>query len=133
MNERFNGYEKTIADFSNEILVVCPNCKKKGDLKKHENYIKVTCLKCGYNKKYTDTLNRPPEKLWLSVQLKEDELWAYNLEHLEFIKNHISANLRERTLENISNKSIGSRLPKWMTSKNNRNDVLKAIEKLKNK
>ena len=85
------------------------------------------------NKKHPDTLNRPLEELWLSIQLKEGELWAYNLEHLEFIKNHISANLRERTLENISNKSIGSRLPKWMTSKSNRNDVLKAIEKLKNK
>jgi hypothetical protein len=133
MNERFNAYEKTLDDFSDEILVECKNCKKKADLKKHENGFKVTCLKCGYNKKHPDTLNRPLEELWLSIQLKEGELWAYNLEHLEFIKNHISANLRERTLENISNKSIGSRLPKWMTSKSNRNDVLKAIEKLKNK
>jgi hypothetical protein len=41
--------------------------------------------------------------------------------------------LRERNDVEYSNKSLGSRLPKWMTSKKNREEVLKAIDKLKNK
>jgi hypothetical protein len=133
MKERFNAYEKSIADFSNEVLVVCSSCKKKGTLKRLEKCFKTTCINCGYSKEHRDTLNSPYKELWLSIYLNDKKLWAYNLEHLEFIKNHISADLRERNLENISNKSIGSRLPKWMTSKKNRNDVLKAIEKLKHK
>lgn len=131
--ERFNGYEKSLNDFSDEILIVCNNCNEKAILKKNDKCFKVTCLKCGYNKMYSNSLNNPVHKLWLRIELNDGDLWAYNLEHLEFLKNHISAGLRERTLENISNKSIGSRLPKWMTSKKNRVDVLKAIEKLKRK
>ena len=33
----------------------------------------------------------------------------------------------------MKNKSLGSRLPKWMTSKKNRETILKAITQLKNK
>ena len=129
--ERFNAYQKKLNDFSNEILVICENCKEKAISVKLEDCIKIVCINCGYNKKHTDTLNYIHAELWLDIQLKKGKLWAYNIEHLEFIENHISVSLRERSLDNISNKSIGSRLPKWMTSKKNRKDILKAIEKLK--
>lgn len=131
--KRFNAYEKQLSDFSNKLLVVCNNYQGKAISKKLENFVSITCVNCGYNKKHSDTLNYIHAELWLSILLRDGKLWAYNLEHLEFIKNYVSANLRERSLENISNKSIGSRLPKWMSSKKNRSEVLKAIEKLKNK
>lgn len=92
-------------------------CNEKGILKKFDKCFKFTCLHCGYNKMYSNSLNNSVHKLWLRIELNDIELWAYNLELLAFLKNHISAGLKERTLENISNKSIGSRLPKWMTSK----------------
>jgi len=69
--------------------------------------------------------------LWLTENINGNLFWAYNLEHIEFLENHIQAKLRERNGNEFQNKSIGSRLPKWMTSKKNREIVLKTIEKLK--
>ncbi len=60
-------------------------------------------------------------------------LWAYNYKHLDFIENHIKAELRTRENSAIKNRSLGSRLPKWMSSKKNRKELLKGIEKLKKK
>ena len=68
--------------------------------------------------------------LWQTINCCNNIFWAYNYEHLEFLKNHIESKLRERNLDEISNKSIGSRLPKWMTSKKNRETVLKIIQQL---
>jgi hypothetical protein len=69
--------------------------------------------------------------LWLQISCCRETLWAYNYKHLEFIENYVSANLRERT-PNL-NKSVASRLPKWIKSAKNRDEILKAIKKLKSK
>lgn len=68
--------------------------------------------------------------LWLSVPFEENILWAYNQQHLSFLSQHIAAKLRERKGEKMSNKSLESRLPKWMTAKKNRESVLKKTEEL---
>lgn len=160
--ERFKAYEKTTADFLQEILVVCPNCKKQALVKSSgkingpgEAGVKIICAACGYNKflrevprevlKFTsgkdievrtywmntsvDPFFKNP--LWLQKELKEGLLWAYNYEHLEYLENVIGAKHRERDLENIKNRSIGSRLPKWMLSAKNRNQILSAIKDLR--
>ncbi len=69
--------------------------------------------------------------LWLQKDLSSGLLWAYNYEHLAFLENHVSAKLRERNINEMQNKSLGSRLPKWITSKKNRAEVLNGIKKLK--
>jgi len=125
--------------------------------KKNEKEIKLICTKCGHNKrleekpdavlhasaykiitgKYTiiggaiDPYFHLP--LWLTIPCCNDILWAYNYEHLAFISQHVEAKLRERNTEEMANKSLGSRLPKWMVSKKNRETILKAITQLKNK
>lgn len=122
-----------------------------------EKTIKVVCTKCGFNKVLADkptsilfTSNENAIKgrhmiigasvdpffnypLWLRENIGEHLLWAYNFEHLEFLRQHVASKLRERNDQEPSymNKSLGSRLPKWMTSKNNREAVLRTIEKLK--
>jgi len=131
MKERFNAYDKKTHDFNNEILVVCKNCKNKAIVKNRVNQIKVTCKNCGYNKTHNNAM--PSEDYWLSTQLSHGTFWAYNYEHLDFLKKHISAELRERNLDEIKNNSVGSRLPKWISSKKNRSELLKIIEKLKSK
>jgi DNA-directed RNA polymerase subunit RPC12/RpoP len=68
--------------------------------------------------------------LWLSSDFEGNILWAYNYEHLSFIRGHVEAKLRERNVQEIFNTSLGSRLPKWMTSKKNREMVLKKITTL---
>ena len=73
------------------------------------------------------------QPLWLKSDCGENTLWAYNYEHLDFLERHVEAKLRERNIESIENKSLGSRLPKWITSKKNRELVLKTIKQLKEK
>jgi hypothetical protein len=133
--------------------------RSKGFLKSNEEKeTKLICTKCGMNKYYSET---PKEKwtskgsgieyefrtmvlgttidpyfrlpLWLQKEMPYGVLWAYNYEHLDFLENHIRAELRNRENSAIRNKSLGSRLPKWMTSKKNRAEILNGIEKLKQK
>lgn len=122
-----------------------------------ENKIRLICLKCGYNKQLNEistgighfpknenlisryfvigNMNDPyfHQPLWLKIKCGENTLWAYNYEHLDFLEKHVEAKLRERNIENIENKSLGSRLPKWITSKKNRELVLKTIKQLREK
>ncbi len=53
--------------------------------------------------------------------------------YIEFLKLHIEAKLRERNGQELANKSLGSRLPKWMNSKKNREPLLKSLTELQYK
>lgn len=125
--------------------------------KKNEHEIKLVCTKCGHNKHlaekpdsilYSSPYNAITGKyviiggaidpyfhlpLWLTMNCCNNLLWAYNYEHLDFLKVHVQAKLRERNILEMSNKSLGSRLPKWMTSKKNREAILKGFTQLQNK
>jgi Zn ribbon nucleic-acid-binding protein len=126
-------------------------------LNRNEDKIKVVCTNCGFNKR----LNEKPESilsanqnkiitgryiviggtvdpffhmpLWFRTSFNSNELWAYNKEHIEFLKQHIEAKLRERNGQELANKSLGSRLPKWINTKNNREPLLKALTELQSK
>ena len=66
--------------------------------------------------------------LWFVGNVRGQELWAYNREHLNFIKRLVEASIR---IQNPNrNNTLSNRLPKWMLSKKNRSHVLKAIAKL---
>ena len=116
---------------------------------------KIICSNCGYSKRkesssgITQTLFSTQkdtssyvviggnfdwyfqESLWLQVECCGETLWAYNKAHLEFIENYVAATLRTRA-PNI-NKSLASRFPQWIKSAKNRDEILKAISKLKEK
>ncbi|MEO6305809.1 MAG: hypothetical protein ABIP51_21860 [Bacteroidia bacterium] len=123
-----------------------------------EKEIKVVCTHCGFNKRleekpasvlFSSSSNKKPQEnfiiigtaidpyfhlqLWLTINCCDNILWAYNYEHLEFIKQHVEAKLRERNTAEMKNNSLGSRLPKWMSSTKNRDTVLKAIIQLQQK
>ncbi|WP_050183896.1 hypothetical protein [Domibacillus robiginosus] len=68
--------------------------------------------------------------LYLQTHCCGHTLWAYNQEHLQYLKSYIAAELRENQPYYLS---VESRLPFWMKSAKNRNAVLKAIEKLEQK
>lgn len=162
MEERSkHTYETLIYQFAKNILVVCPQCSEQaivhtGDfeaLKKAQYDIKVVCTNCGYNKALEKVSPRQEQKqkkgnvlifggpidpffhlpVWLQADFSGHTLWAYNLEHLEFLAEHVGAKLRERNTSPRMSRSIGARLPRWMTAAGNREAVLKAIEKLKGK
>ena len=125
--------------------------------KKAEPDIRLVCTNCGYNKRldekpdtfiYQSSRKTVTGKylllgaaidpyfhqpLWLSTDCCDNTLWAYNYDHLEFLQQHVEAKLRERNTKEMSNSSLGSRLPRWMTSKKNRETVLKALEQLRSR
>src|SRR5215212_7033778 len=61
--------------------------------------------------------------LWLQTPCAGQVLWAWNEWHLDWMERYVAADLRERT-PNI-NMSLASRLPRWIKSAKNRDEVLK--------
>lgn len=154
------SYEVLIYDFTAEVEVVCPNCSKKALVKTdkfHDENAKLICIQCRYSK----ISNKSPAKniktkdynallqnavviaagidpyfrlpLWRTAYIGANLFWVYNMAHLNFIKDFVSAKLRERDNSEMRNKSLGSRLPKWITSSKNRALILKTIERLEKK
>lgn len=64
--------------------------------------------------------------LFLRRTVRGHLLWAWNADHLAFIKGYVGATLRER--EPNLNGSLASRLPTWTKTAKNRGEIVKAIE-----
>ncbi|TDQ76602.1 hypothetical protein [Sphingobacterium yanglingense] len=125
---------------------------------RHEEKVRFACVACGYAIKYGNTpkvvvganhrvgarysrilyLNGPVDPffgfaLWYCITANEGLLWAYNLEHLSVIEAYVRDALRERNGIPYQNDSIASRLPKWVSSAQNREYVLRLIANAKNR
>jgi len=57
-------------------------------------------------------------------------LWAFNETHLDLLEGYVAARLRERRAHPAS-MSVLARLPAWMKSAKHREDVLRAIRRLR--
>lgn len=157
MEKRSNEAYQTIlyALIEHDVLVVCPSCEGLATVRTGGEVFpkKVTavCASCGFNKPMEISTHRLDERqqrgqvkiygapvdpffhlpVWLQADFEGETLWAYNHEHLDLLAAHIGAKLRERTGQPFKNRSIGARLPGWMTSAKNRKKTLKVIEKLR--
>ena len=156
--ERFQDECETIYSFGNEFLVECPKCNllaqvvpNQGETELFWKNPRLICLNCGFSKDNKAIKKQILDEskatayarigenhdwyflqpLWLQINCCGKRLWAYNEKHLEFIENYVSATLRERSPN--ANRSLASRLPKWIKSAKNRGDILKAIAKLRGK
>jgi len=146
---RFKDTREDIYSFQNKYLVRCPFCDSCAivrciDPDNVDSFAprRFSCTACGSSKKwfekkierwYTvdDYFHYP---LWLQTSCCGETLWAYNLRHLEFIEAFVRAKLRERKPHEIyggSNQSLFSRLPKWIQSGKNREEIIKAIAKIR--
>jgi hypothetical protein len=67
--------------------------------------------------------------LWLQAPYAKHVLWAWNVWHLDFVERFVGADLRERT-PNV-NISLASSLPQWLKSAKHRDEVLRAIRRLR--
>lgn len=147
-------YQSHLHDFIKDVLVECPTCSQKALVntngetvfKADKSKIRVVCGNCGYNKELEKlwikskhfVLGEPYDPffhhpLWLQIEVGGHLLWAYSYEHLQFLEEHIAAKLRERNGTRFLTRSIGARLPRWMTAAKRRDEMLKAIEKLRAK
>lgn len=151
-NRTKHTYRTHLYDFIKDVLVECPTCGKRA-LVNTNGYtiyqpeavnIRVVCGQCGFNKvleklstrsKYL-VIGAPVDPyfhlpLWLKMEVGDELLWAYNHEHLDFLEQHVGAKLRERSGFQYQVKSIGAKLPRWMTAAKRRDEVLRAIGKLR--
>ncbi len=143
MQDRFKDFETGIWDFESRVLIRCPKCDQCAIAEAMDvNKMRYTCGACGMAQevppgKWVYTKNAQGGanvSLWLETKCCGHLLWAYNREHLEFLEAYVSALLREQRPSpdgRWHNAALASRLPKWMSSAKNREDVLKGIERLK--
>jgi hypothetical protein len=148
-----------LSEFINKIDVHCPNCSKKAIVTsnpENRNQTRFTCAHCGANKDWNGQGNvvlssksKLPGysgvhigiatdpyfgfSLWIATLIKEEALFAYNLDHLQFLEDYITDKLRKRkpNENGWSNQSLQSRLPKWLLSAKNRESILAKIKELK--
>ena len=73
--------------------------------------------------------------LWLQTPCCGETLWAYNAAHLAFLEDFVRAQLREhaRGAHGWRNQALANRLPGWMQDAKNREDVLRGVERLREK
>lgn len=147
MNEhRFSDQHKRLSDFQNEIWVHCPQCQKQAIAKVSEKQARLVCTHCGYHKAVSTIIARDDGKnaelkqaanlffnteLWLSASFKKDVFWAYNPDHLAYLKQYISAKIREH--KGRTHFTLIEKLPKFYLEAKNREGLLNLIIKLKKK
>uniref|UniRef100_UPI0040470D6B hypothetical protein n=1 Tax=Roseivirga sp. TaxID=1964215 RepID=UPI0040470D6B len=150
-----------LSEFINKVDVHCPNCSKKALISsnpENRNQTRFICAHCGSNKEWIGQGNvilsskselagysgvhvgTPTDpyfgfSLWYTTLIKEEALFAYNLDHLQFLEVYITDKLRKRrpNEHGWSNQSLQSRLPKWLLSAKNRDLILAKIKELKSK
>lgn len=67
--------------------------------------------------------------LWLQTPCCGHTLWALNLEHLDVLEAYIRAQLREKNPNSAY--TMLEVLPRWMKSAKHRDEVLRAISRLR--
>ena len=131
-----DDFSRGVYSFIKRVLVVCPACSNAATLSQTER--RLTCGRCGLvrNDIAWSTAGSKCNSASLSRFLRAptcgEELWAFNCEHLAYLRDYVAAKhrTRERDAYGWSNRSLASRLPKWIASAKNRDDVLRAIERL---
>lgn len=143
--KRFQDQKYLLSEFSKEVVVHCIKCNKKAlaTVNYEKNEAKLICEYCGLNKikttelKITGILSQwklPAHqyfnaKIWLSYPFKDEEFWAFNYKHLDYLMRFIAAELRERP--DRTHFTLLEKLPKFYSDAKNRTALIRLIEKLK--
>lgn len=133
-----------------DISVVCPRCGNRAVSAAQQTEGKqawwesrrLTCAQCAYLAFWNpdglaiscwggpiDPYFRLP--LWLRTECCGGRtLWAFNPTHLDLLENYVAARMRERGSES-DGMTLVARLPGWLKSAKNRDEVLHAIRRLR--
>jgi hypothetical protein len=71
--------------------------------------------------------------LWLKTTCCGEVLWVLNSRLLMELEAYVAAGLREMKLGFHTNRHMYKSLPRWITSRKNRPDVLRGLSKLRTK
>lgn len=152
---------RSVESFGFLFLIVCPHCQKCAQVLTHQEeecvQVRLICASCGLAKAWVQNhagiytgadparydegaicIGAPVdwyfhEPLWLQEHCCGHILWAYNGEHLAWLRTFVSDRQRQRAPHpehGWSNRSLISRLPKWVKSASNRKALLQAITRM---
>ncbi|MGF7036728.1 putative RNA-binding Zn-ribbon protein involved in translation (DUF1610 family) [Paenibacillus mucilaginosus] len=97
--DRFKDPRINWYDFADHLQVRCPDCGKCAIVKpkiseqQTSSYIKKKFFLCNYCGKFEEEAG--DHELWLKTTCCGNLLWAYNIDHLNFIKDYVRAKIRE--------------------------------------
>jgi uncharacterized protein YlaI len=149
--QRFRDDGRSLFDGLDDIRVKCPKCGAAGRIARIDTAPARTkalafaprrfqCSACSHRVEWRgnavmiggahDPYLRLP--LQLQTRTRHGVLYAYNAAHLDWIEAFVAAPLRERRIDRgMANRSIASRLPTWIKAAKNRDDVLRALGRLR--
>lgn len=155
MNSRYRADQTTLDELANEVLVVCPTCAGRATVRlraleeprragpfRATHEARLSCTRCGHNARkdgFVRRLNGPGDSIfgcpvWLAAPCCGHTLWAYNARHLDALEDFVRATLRERLPNSEGlwrNQAWVSRIPRWISSARNRDEVLRCIARLR--
>ena len=134
--------------FGRRLLVDCPACGggavihvgDPGDRSVGVAARRLVCEACGLTRDQPETptgaladpfMGRPPR---LRAETRHGTLIAWNEDHLDYLERYLAGGLREETPASeggVRNASIVSRLPAWAKAAKYRDEVLKAIARVR--
>src|SRR5579883_2619237 len=134
-----------IAEFEKDILVVCRRCRKCAHIK-HQSVLRVPAannLAC-IGSPHVRTASRPGPLSAIGTGVltylygsrpdaAATNLWALNAQHLAWLEEYVAAGLREKRWTGFrwgirdGDYPLHMQLPKWLTSKKNRQAVPRGI------
>lgn len=107
-------------DVPEQLAAECPECA-------HQTWVKVCLTRTQPEDRCCDPHFGLP--LRLAMATRHGTVWAYNLAHLEELTAYVSAKLRVR--QGAANRSMFSRLPKWMKLAKHRDEIASALRKIR--
>lgn len=152
---RFFDPRSSTSDFVDWILVVCPACARtayvvpgpadgEGPGGRTVTSRRLVCRECGLTRLRRGCRARGADAgawrdpffgvpLKLQVDTRHGQVWAYNPEHLDLIRRFVQASLRERVpwYDSGRKKTLVARLPAWMKRSGNRDEVLRAVDRIR--
>lgn len=148
-SERFQDNQTHIYDLIDLFLVECPQCQScaKVLLTEHQDEQKrwlfaarkLICTKCPINQLWRDSSVSSNHHqgqdwyfqlpLWLRVDCCGHTLYAHNERHLDLLEDYIKARLRPRSPYHPE--TVVANLLNWIKSAKNRDELLKAIVKMR--
>jgi ribosomal protein S27AE len=147
--ERVVSRGETAGAFGGETLVVCPRCGRRAvmrEMAEHpagsDHRYRLVCPHCGCTASFSHLgffrrAGSPDGlRLWLETPCCGETLLARNAAHLDYLERYVRAELRERVADprwGWANRSIVSRLPRWVGSAKNRAEVLRCIQRLRDR
>ena len=141
---------KWYGQFTAYVSVKCRDChqplRRSAAVSGEWAKLKMKCENCGDECEYEAHLSRYYRNhglvcdsifglpLWLQKEFRQDLFWAFNYDHLKLVEEFVQAKLRERGIDPKNsykkNSALVRRLPVFISSAGNREEILKLIHEL---